>query len=126
MPGIASRSSTERNGPCCSRKATIFCAVTGPMPGKVSSCSALAELSEIGPPAACRPRGCAGGRRCSCPRHEHLLPVGDGRSEVHRGAIGPTEPTCQRDRVRDAGAGANVDETGPPNRALDVHDEQRM
>ena len=41
------RSSTEVNR-AVSRAATIFAAVTGPMPGRVSSCSAVAELRSIG------------------------------------------------------------------------------
>src|SRR3954447_11914794 len=55
MPEIASSSSIERNAPCCCRYATIFSAVTGPMPGSVSSCSAVAELSDTGPLAAAAP-----------------------------------------------------------------------
>src|SRR5471032_160041 len=49
MPGIASSPSTEVKGPCACRYSMIFCAVTGPTPGSVSSCSAVAELRETGP-----------------------------------------------------------------------------
>ena len=52
MPGIASRSSTERSGPWVWRQSRIFCAVTGPIPGKASSCSivALARLTFVSCP----------------------------------------------------------------------------
>src|SRR6185295_18159535 len=42
------RSPTVRNG-CCSRDAMILAAVTGPIPGRVSSCAAVAVLRSIGP-----------------------------------------------------------------------------
>jgi hypothetical protein len=42
IPGTASSSSTDRNAPCFSRWSTIFCAVTGPTPGRASSSAAVA------------------------------------------------------------------------------------
>src|SRR5262249_26035629 len=51
MPGIASRSSTDVNGPWVWRQSTIFSAVTGPTPGSSSSWStvATARLTLPGP-----------------------------------------------------------------------------
>src|SRR3954469_3424908 len=52
MPGTASSSSTDEKAPCFVRKSAIFCAVTGPTPGSVSSSSSVAVLSETGAAAA--------------------------------------------------------------------------
>ena len=54
------RSSTDANG-CSSRDATILAAVTGPIPGSVSSSPSVARFRSIGPAAPeparpCRPR----------------------------------------------------------------------
>jgi hypothetical protein len=51
MPSTSPNWSTLVNFPLASRHATIAAAVTGPMPGSVSSCSTLAVLRSIGPAA---------------------------------------------------------------------------
>jgi hypothetical protein len=48
MPEIWSSSSIDETPPCWSRKSMICCAVTGPMPSIVSSCSSVAEPRLIG------------------------------------------------------------------------------
>ena len=60
-PSASPRSSIDANG-CSSRAAMIFAAVTGPIPGSVSSCSAVARLRSMGPRA---PPDCRRRRPCS-------------------------------------------------------------
>ena len=55
IPETWARSSTEAKPPCCVRYSRIFCAVAGPTPSSVSSCSAVAELRLMGA-AARRPQ----------------------------------------------------------------------
>ena len=44
MPRTSARSSTDRNGPCCSRWSMIACASAGPMPGSASRSAALGAV----------------------------------------------------------------------------------
>ncbi len=88
IPGIASRSSTERKGPCAWRQSTIFCAVTGPIPGSSSSWStvALARLTLV---------GCAGGRLPSPlpgTRRGPARPPAARRRPARRGSRGQGRP----------------------------------
>ncbi len=122
MPGTSSRSSTEPNGPCAVRQSTIFCAVTGPIPGSSSSCSrvAIARLTFTAP--AGEPRR----RRARRPplRDEHLLPVGERRGEVHHGQVSPARRTTRpAERVGYPGALSQPEEARSVDGADDVHHE---
>ena len=129
------RSSTAAKR-CSSRAAMIFAALTGPMPGSVSSCSAVAVFRSMGPPAARTPPRCrrhpSVARRLGriVPRrHDDLVAVVQQRREVQRppDAIrGDPRPIAagRRDRVPDPGAGDEPDHARVDDRALDVDDQQ--
>ena len=51
IPRTSARSSTDRNGPCCSRWSMIACASAGRCPGSASRSAALARLRSTGPRA---------------------------------------------------------------------------
>ena len=112
MPGISPSSSTEPNPPCSSRKSRIFCAVSGPIPLSVSSCSSVAVLRLSGCPGAGAGAGRAAGRRRAAAaarplRHEHLPPVLELGREVEPAEVGPPRRAARaRDRVVDPRARA--------------------
>ena len=126
MPGIASSPSTDVNGPCSWRKATIFSAVTGPIPGSVSSCSTRRGAERDGRTGRGRAgAGCGRGAGRAARRDDDLLPVGDARRQVDRAAVGATrEPARLRDRVGDARAVGEVVEPRFAHRADDVDDDR--
>ena len=73
---------------------------------------------------AARPGG--GRSRRSAPRDDHLLPVGERRSEVDSGEVGTSRrPACPRDRIRDARPVLQVKEARPVDSAHDMDDECR-
>ena len=125
MPLICFRSSTEPKPPCCFRQSRIFCAVVGPMPSSVSSCSSVAVLRLTGPESR-RRAGLAGRprpRSAAHPaRHDHLLPVGDLRGQVDRLQVGSARrPTRAPQRqVEPRPAGQPVD-ARVANRAGHIH-----
>jgi hypothetical protein len=101
-------SSTAANG-CSSRAATILAAVTGPMPGSVSSSSAVAVLRSIAVAALAPPlrRRRTAGRRLAADRDVDLVAVTHGRGQVElavgQGSVDPrTVATRGGDGVRDA------------------------
>ena len=82
--------------------------MTGPTPGSVSSCSAVAELSETGLGARRRRAGTSAPAAPSpASRDEDLLAVADRRREVDGRALGPPrQPSGARDCVGDSRASA--------------------
>ena len=126
MPGIASRSSTARNGPCAWRQSRIFCAVTGPIPGSASSCSSVALARLTFAPAAAAPpappAAAPAGRSAS--RHDDLLAVGDGGRQVDEREVGVSvRPSGTLEGVGDPSSLRQPDEPGAPHGADDVDDE---
>ena len=104
----------------------IFCAVTGPMPGSASSCSAVATLNWTGPTGAPGTGRALGGRdRAREHRgHEYLLAVRHRGSEVERRRVGPPRGAAgARDRVGDSRPGGKPVEPRPPHSADHVDDE---
>ena len=100
-------------------------AVTGPIPGSVSSCSTVAALSETGAPGADGPEP-ARSRRAgrAARRDDDLLPVGDARGQVDRAAVGATRETTRlRDGVGDACAVGEVVEPRFAHRTDHVDDD---
>ena len=123
IPGTSSRSSTDRKGPFDARQSTIFCAVTGPIPGSSSSCSMVAIPRLTFEPAAGAPGSTARARRCAT-RHDHLLPVGERRREIDRREVcSVRRAACAYERVGDPRAVRDPEEARPANVADHVDEE---
>ena len=104
-PGSHRDRRPSETAPCACRQSTIFCAVTGPMPGSASSC--VERSRSRGSPWPLAPRGASRrrlpGRRRA--RHDDLLPVGERRREVDERDVGPPGRAARAgDRVGDARA----------------------
>ena len=104
--------------PCCVRQAMIFCAVAGPTPSSVSSCSAVALFRLTGgplaaPDAPALPAEGRGDRATARPhRDDDLLAVDDLRGEVDRVDVAV--------RTRAAGALHGVLHTRPRGKPVDA------
>ncbi len=126
MPLTSSRSSTETNGPFCSRYSTIVAASTSPIPDSVSSSVAEAVLMLTRPPeepgAAARDAGHGRPRL----RHEDLRAVDEHRSQVQQAEVRLRHrPARSLDRVDDPLPLRELVDARLPDRPRDVHDEQR-
>ena len=123
MPGIASSSSMVRNGPCASRQATIFSAVTGPTPGQLVELGG-SRRRQAGP---WRSSGRARRRaRGQATREDHLDAVGERLREVDGREIGlRCRPAGPAERVGDSRAVGEPVQAGPSNCTDDVDDEPR-
>ncbi len=113
------------SGPWVWRQSRIFCAVTGPIPGKASSCSsvALARLTFAALPVAAPPPPAPGS---AARRDDDLLPVGDRRRQIDEREVGPPARTTRADeRIGDAGSLGEAHEPRVPDSADDVDDEPR-
>ncbi len=104
MPGISPSSSTEPKPPRSSRKSRIFCAVSGPMPLSVSSCSSVARV-EVERLARRRRRTPRPSAAAAAPArhplgHEHLAAVLELRRQVEPAEVGPPPRARRRARPR--------------------------
>ena len=113
----------------------IFAAVTGPMPGSVSSCSAVARLRSIGPPAPAGGPGSAAAaiaarRRLAPDRDVDLVAVVERRGEVElpiglRDVDPRPEPACRAHRVADPRPRGQAEHARVGDRAADLDDHRR-
>ena len=124
IPLTSIRSSTDANGPFCSRYSTIVAARTSPMPESVSSSVADAELMLRRPPATPGAPPGGGAARGARLRHEDLRPVGERRREVQQAQVRLRQrPAGPLDRVDHAVALDELVDAGLTDRAGDVHDQ---
>ena len=119
MPSTSRSWSTVAKRPLRVRHSTIRCAVTGPTPGRASSCSTVAAFRSSGPagplppPAGRRHR--PGVRRRGHP-DRHLLAVAHLPREVHPAQVGVGEGTPGGlEHVRHPGPRRDAHQPGPPH-----------
>ena len=118
MPGIASRSSTERKPPWAVAVVDDLLGRHGPDARK------RVELLDRGRAQARTSRRRLPDTAGDAARHEHLRPVGKRRREIDRGGVGRRGRSARTgDRVSDSFALGQPVQPGPPNRACDVDDE---
>ena len=126
------RSSSTATNRASSRAAMIFSAVTGPIPGSVSSCSAVAVLRSTRaapPPAgASLATGATVRRRVVPGRHADLVPVGQHRREAELdrdpGRIDARPvPAGRGDEVRHPRTGRQSEHARPDHGSDDLDDD---
>ena len=119
MPMISCSCSTVVNFPLVSRQARMFCAITGPTPGNVSSAASSAVLRLTRPPACPERRnssaaslGCSGHPRRRIARpvldlaDDHRVAVGELGRQVQPGEVGTVDGAAGGgDRIGHPGAG---------------------
>ena len=106
-----------------SRWSRIDWAVTGPMPGRVSSCSSVAVARLMRAPACRRPAG-GGTTRDRLDSDEDLLTVGEDASHVERGRVDLAAQTAGLgDGVVHPRTGRKRDDARALHLAHDVDDE---
>ncbi len=130
MPRTSRSSSTDRKPPLRVRWSMICRARTGPTPGRVSSCSAVAVLRLTGPVAAARrghgERCCRGSRDGARDAHHHVLAVDEYPCPVEGGHVRTRSDTARRaERVHHPRPERQPQHAGAQHFAAHIDDDHR-